>query len=99
MSMPLEIAMDHPVRRRAVRLFIEKGSMATPVVAGRLGLHLAETAYHLRVLARVDVLSVELGEKGDHVYAENLDECPPWVREAIEASDGPAGQEGLRHEP
>jgi len=93
MNTPLEIAIDHPLRRRAVRLLVEKGSLATPLVAERLGLHLAETAYHLQVLSGVDVLSVELGEKREYVYAENLDECPPWVREAIEASDGLEGTE------
>ena len=96
MSTPLEIAVDHPVRRRAVRLLVAKGSMATHAVAKHLGLHLAETAYHLKVLSGVDVLNVELGEKREHVYVENLDECPPWVRESIEAGDGLGGQEDLR---
>lgn len=95
MNTPLEMAIDHPLRRRAVRLLVEKGSLAIPLVAERLGLHLAETAYHLKVLSGVDVLSVELGEKGEQVYAENLDECPPWVREAIEARDGPGETGGL----
>lgn len=95
MSTPLEIAVDHPVRRRAVRLLVAKGSLTTPAVAEHLGLHLAETAYHLKVLSEVDVLSVEVGEKREQMYAENLDECPPWVREAIEADDGPGGTGGL----
>lgn len=93
--MPLEMAIDHPVRRRAVRLLVEKGSMATPVVAEHLGLHRAEAAYHLKVLSGVDVLSVEFGERCERVYAENLDECPPWVREAVEANDGPGGKGGF----
>lgn len=95
MNTPLEMAIDHPARRRAVRLLVEKGPMATPEVARHLGLHLAKTAHHLKVLSAVYVLSVEFGEMREHVYAENLDKCPPWVREAIEASDEPgAGERG-----
>lgn len=93
MNTPLKMAIDHPARRRAVRLLVGKGPMATPEVARGLGLPLARTAHHLKVLSAVNVLSVAFGEKGEHVYAENLDECPPWVREAIEASNEPGAGE------
>jgi DNA-binding transcriptional ArsR family regulator len=96
MSTPLEVAIDHPTRKRAVRLLVGRGSMTSSEVAEHLGLPLPSTTHHLKVLVAVDVFSVAVREKRERVYTENLDECPPWVREAIEASDesGETGEVG-----
>ncbi|MGN6258120.1 MAG: helix-turn-helix domain-containing protein [Solirubrobacterales bacterium] len=62
--------MSHPTRRQILRAFVDEslGSASTGELAEKLGQPAARVGYHLKTLARCEVL--RLSEEGDRDAAE-----------------------------
>jgi DNA-binding transcriptional ArsR family regulator len=83
-SSELISAVSHPTRRRILRAYLDESfecvsaSELAPAVEQRVG----QVAYHLKTLARYEILRLVHGEgrEGEPVYGWALDVEAEWLR-------------------
>lgn len=75
-------AIDHPLRRRILRLLDDRDEPLSPVqIAAALGVSLSTTAYHVRILAKLRAV-VRAGRKQvrgalQRFYRSTIEDDPP----------------------
>jgi DNA-binding transcriptional ArsR family regulator len=77
-------AVSHPLRRRIIRAYLDDGLESTSAeeLAGLLGEPISRAAYHLKTLARCDILRLVQGENGSYRWALNVE--PGWLRVVLD---------------
>lgn len=84
-------ALNHPLRRRILRAYLDGRFQAasSTLLANDVGMPLGNVAYHVKTLARLDVLQLVRREKvrgaEERFYALSLDEQYKCVRDVLEA--------------
>jgi DNA-binding transcriptional ArsR family regulator len=94
------MALNHPLRRRILRA-IEPGDVASATeLCQRFKLPRGNVAYHVKVLADLNVLKLMRTRKvrgaEELFYGVHFDGCGNWVQTALEdtrGSDGSSGRE------
>lgn len=89
-SSELITAVSHPTRRRILRAFVEEplGAASADELADALEQPVAQVGYHLKTLARCEIL--RLSRDGDRSAAEAphygwaLDLEPDWLRVVLD---------------
>jgi len=89
-SSELITAVSHPTRRRILRAFVEEplGAASADELADALEQPVAQVGYHLKTLARCEIL--RLSRDGDRNAAEaprygwTLDLEPDWLRVVLD---------------
>jgi DNA-binding transcriptional ArsR family regulator len=85
----LLFVLQHPLRRRLLRLYVEEEGMLSPKdLADFTKQHLSKVGYHVRVLAEKGAVEIvaEQQRRGavEHFYeATNLVDQVPWGRAAL----------------
>lgn len=90
------LAVGHPLRRRMLRMIVERGEPLSPAqMAGELGLPVGTITYHARVLHRFEVVEPtgEWRRRGaaEHLYEATIENDPPiegLLEETREADGG-----------
>jgi DNA-binding transcriptional ArsR family regulator len=89
-SSELISAISHPTRRRILRAFVEEplGSASADELADAIEQPAARVGYHLKTLARCEVLRPSQGGAGGDAHARRygwaLDLEPDWVRVVLD---------------
>lgn len=86
-SSELLTAISHPTRRRILRAFVEApfGSASADELAAAIEQPVAQVGYHLKTLARCEVLRPSQGDDADERrYGWALDLEPDWVRAVLD---------------
>jgi DNA-binding transcriptional ArsR family regulator len=88
-SSELITAISHPTRRRILRAFVEApfGSASADELADAIKQPVAQVGYHLKTLARCEILRPSQGDGGggaEHSYGWALDLEPDWVRAVLD---------------
>jgi DNA-binding transcriptional ArsR family regulator len=89
-SSELITAVSHPTRRRILRAFVDGplGSASAGELADALEEPAAQIGYHLKTLARCEILRLsQQGDRDDaeeHHYGWSLDLEPEWLRVVLD---------------
>lgn len=88
-SSELITAISHPTRRRILRAFVEAplGPTSTGELADTIEQPVAQVGYHLKTLARCEVLRPSRGGEGGgeaRRYGWALDLEPDWLRVVLD---------------
>jgi DNA-binding transcriptional ArsR family regulator len=93
-------ALNHPIRRRILRVMDRTTTASASELAETLDKPLSRTSYHVNVLARLEVLELTGTKKvrgaTERFFRSTLNGRPAWARAALEASraqDSPVGPE------
>jgi DNA-binding transcriptional ArsR family regulator len=90
----LLFVLQHPLRRRLLRLYVEEEGMLSPKeLADFTKQHLSKVGYHVRVLAEKGAVAIVAEEQRrgavEHFYeATNLVDQVPWGRAVLGVAEG-----------
>jgi hypothetical protein len=86
-SSELISAVRHPLRRRILRIYLDDSLelASTTELARAVGERLGPVAYHLKTLARCEVLRPVRADDGGGVYVWALGVEPDWLRLVLDA--------------
>jgi len=83
-------ALNHPIRRTILRAMDDKATASATDLALSLDKPLSRVAYHVNVLAGLDVLEPVRSRKvrgaTEHFFRSTLNSHPAWARAALDAS-------------
>ena len=89
----LTTALSHPLRRRILRVYLDGGADGTSagVLARGMGEPIGRVAYHLKVLARCEILGFEPGQgergAGELRFCWAADVEAEWIGVVLELWD------------